>query len=216
MATPSAPDDTFFRRDPVDAAAELLNKLLAGPDGRVGRIVEVEAYRGHTDEASHACRGPTVRNRSMFGPPGTLYVYRSYGVHWCANVVMRSGDEAGAVLLRAADAVGGLDAMRDARWRHRSPGSDRDLCRGPGRLCRALGIDGSHDGVDLRRSAGEIRLLDDGTPPPSNPLVGPRVGISRAVDLPWRFAIRGHRAVSGPRTPNSARSSQGVAPGGVH
>lgn len=169
------------------AASELLGKLLTaatGPTTVVGRIVETEAYTAD-DEASHSFRGETPRNRVMFGPPGRLYVYRSYGLHWCANVVTGAAGDAQAVLLRAVELVDGIDVARERRGGR----ADRDLTNGPGKLCQALGIDGRHDGVDLTASASPIRIVDDGTPPPSVPLVGPRVGITKAVDVPWRFRI---------------------------
>ncbi len=122
-------------RDPLEVAPELLNKLIVH-DRRVGRIVEVEAYRGADDPASHAFRGPTPRNEVMFGPAGRLYVYRSYGIHWCANVVCRTDGVAGAVLLRAVEPVRGLPAMRRDRPKAKD---DADLGAGPGKLCAALG-----------------------------------------------------------------------------
>ena len=180
----------FFARDPLDVAPELLNTLIAH-DRRVGRIVEVEAYRGTDDAASHARRGPTPRNEVMFGPAGRLYVYRSYGIHWCANVVCGTDGVAGAVLLRAVEPVRGLPAMRAARPKAKS---DADLGAGPGKLCAALDITGDHDGVDLRK--GPVRLLDDGVAPPSQPAQGVRIGISRAVDHPWRFGVADSPALS--------------------
>jgi len=196
---------SFYRRDPVDLAPLLLNKLIAVSDGRSARIVEVEAYRGTTDPASHAFRGRTASNATMFGRPGRLYVYRSYGLHWCANVVAGHPPadgvpfEAGAVLLRAGEPVGGIEQMRSARWRTQLSQRDLDLCRGPGRLCQALGVDGPCDGLDLARPGSAVVLLDDGTPPPLRPSASPRVGVSAGVDLPWRFALAGHPYVSGPR-----------------
>jgi DNA-3-methyladenine glycosylase len=172
----------------VDLAPWLLGKLLVVGD-RAGRVVEVEAYR-RDDPASHAYPGPTARNATMFGPPGHLYVYRSYGIHWCMNVV--AGDHDGqAVLLRALAPVAGLDAMRRARGGRRA---DHDLCSGPGKLTQALGIDRGFDGEDL--VTGRARLLDDGTPPPAEPGVSGRIGISRAVDQPWRWYVRGDPNVS--------------------
>jgi DNA-3-methyladenine glycosylase len=180
----------FFARDPLDVAPDLLNKLLAH-DRRVGRIVEVEAYRGTDDPASHAYRGPTPRNEVMFGPAGRLYVYRSYGIHWCANVVCGTDGVAGAVLVRAVEPVRGLPAMRGDRPKATR---DADLGAGPGKLCAALGIGGEHDGVDLRR--GPVRVLDDGVSPPERPAHGTRVGITRAVDRPWRFGVPDSPALS--------------------
>src|SRR5690606_13521215 len=127
-----------FYQAPADLLAPLLlNKLLAGPDGRAGRIVEVETYAGD-DPASHAFRGRTARNATMFGPAGHLYVYFTYGMHWCANAVCGETGDGTAVLLRALEPVVGLERMRLARPAARS---DRDLCRGPARLAQALGID---------------------------------------------------------------------------
>lgn len=190
---------SWYRPDSLELAPLLLNKLMVMADGRAGRIVEVEAYRGGEDPASHAYRGPTARNRVMFGPPGHLYVYFSYGVHWCANVVCGPAGQAQAVLLRALEPVAGLDLMRKARWTTQRQQRDIDLCRGPGRLCQALGIDRSYDGSDLATAGSGVWLADDGRAPPPHPLTTPRVGISVAVDLPWRFAVADHRGVSGSR-----------------
>jgi DNA-3-methyladenine glycosylase len=204
----SAPDllpRGFFERPATDLAPLLLNKLLVRSDGRVGRVIEVEAYAGEDDPASHAYRGRTTRNLTMFGPAGHLYVYFSYGVHWCANVVGATEGTAQAVLLRALEPVGGVEAMRAARWRSQRRQVDRDLCRGPGRLCQAMGIDRSLDGADLLDSTGPLWLGDDGTEPPSQPLVTRRVGISAAQDRPWRFAVAGHPGVSGPSSRPAAR-----------
>lgn len=171
--------------DAPEIAPRLLNSLLAVGE-RVGRIVEVEAYAGGEDPASHAHRGRTQRNATMFGPPGRLYVYRSYGLHWCANVVVGVEGSASAVLVRAVEPVAGADAMRRARPRARR---DLDVANGPGKLCAALGVTGADDGADLLDDEGRVRLLADATPPPSDPLVSTRVGISRAVERPWRFAV---------------------------
>lgn len=190
---------SWYAPDSLELAPLLLNKLLVMADGRAGRIIEVEAYRGGEDPASHAYRGMTARNRVMFGPPGHLYVYFSYGVHWCANVVCGPPGQAQAVLLRALEPVAGLDLMRRARWTTQRQQPDRDLCRGPGRLCQALGIDRSYDGADLTVAGSGVWLADDGSAPPLDPLTTPRVGISVAVDLPWRFAVADHRGVSGSR-----------------
>jgi DNA-3-methyladenine glycosylase len=186
--------------DPVDVAPWLLNKVLAKGD-RAGRIVEVEAYKGSIDPASHAYRGKTIRTSVMFGPPGFLYVYFTYGMHWCANVVTGPEGEASALLIRALAPLRGVDEMRHARVAARR---DRDLCNGPAKLCQALGITGADSGTDLltrrrRRSGTEadpVRLLDDGTPPPERPAQGKRIGISVAQDLPWRFWVPGDENVS--------------------
>ena len=145
-----------------------------------GRIIETEAYTAH-DPASHSFRGRTTRNDVMFGPAGRLYVYRSYGIHWCANVVTGSEGDGQAVLLRAVDPVEGADEMLRRRGR-------RPLADGPGKLCQAFGLDGDDDGADLC-GQGPIRILDDGMAPSLRPTVGPRIGINKAVETPWRFRI---------------------------
>lgn len=188
--------EAFYRRDSLLVAADLLNKLLVAADGRVARLVEVEAYQGVDDPASHAYRGETARNEVMWGPPGRLYVYFTYGMHWCANVVTADTGIAQAVLLRAAEPLAGLELMRQARWRAQKRQLDRDLCRGPARLAQAFGISRADLGTDLTTS-GSLWLADDGTPPPVPPASGPRVGISVAIDRPWRFWVAGHPAVSG-------------------
>jgi DNA-3-methyladenine glycosylase len=176
----------FFAADSRDLAPRLLHKLVVLGE-RVGRIVEVEAYAGAADPASHAFRGRTARNATMFGPPGHLYVYFSYGMHFCANVVCGEEGEASAVLLRGLTPVAGLEQMRAAR----GPRPDRDLCSGPGKLCQALGIDRSLDGADLVTGDRGVRIVDDGTPPPAVPGVSGRVGISVAAEVPWRFYVPG-------------------------
>jgi DNA-3-methyladenine glycosylase len=186
--------------DPLDVAPYLLGKLLAHGT-RVGRIVEVEAYHGELDPASHAFRGRTARNATMFGRAGLLYVYFSYGMHWCANIVCGEEGVARAVLLRALEPVSGVEEMAAARAARRRTGlapPERDLCRGPGNLTTALGIGKDDDGVDLLSAASPIRLLDDGTPPPIGAALamGPRVGITRAADVEWRFWVAGSRYVS--------------------
>ena len=165
---------------------------------RAGTIVEVEAYEGADDAASHAHRGPTDRNRVMFGPPARLYVYRIYGIHWCANVVCGPEDSPGAVLIRAIEPVDGIDAM----WADR-PKATRplDLGSGPGKLCAALGIDGTHNGVDLLDRSAPVRLGPGWTPARDAVVAGPRIGISKATERPWRFAVAGNGNVSRPRPP---------------
>jgi DNA-3-methyladenine glycosylase len=184
---------SFYRRDPRVVAPELLNKVLVTADGRSGRIVETEAYCGAIDGAAHSWHGRTERNATMFGAPGLLYVYFTYGMHWCCNPVCGEEGEGVAVLLRALAPLDGLDAMRAARPRCRR---DRDLCRGPARLCQALGITRAQDGVDLVIGMGGLRIIDDGVPPPRVPMVTPRVGISRDVDKPWRWLVPGEPHVS--------------------
>jgi DNA-3-methyladenine glycosylase len=186
----------FFSDSSLKVAPRLLNKLLVTEDGRAGRIIEVEAYRGAQDPASHAYRGRTARNGAMFEAGGHLYVYFSYGVHWCANLVCGPEGEAQAVLLRALEPVRGVEAMRAARWTSQAKQSDRDLCRGPGRLCQAMGIDRSLDGADLTAPGALLWVEDDGTPPPVGAVGSPRIGISVAADLPWRFTVEGHPGIS--------------------
>lgn len=163
-----------------EVAPRLLNKLLVHGEC-VGRIVETEAYRPD-DPASHSFRGQTARNSAMFGRAGTLYVYFTYGMHWCANVVTGPRGEGAAVLLRAVEPVAGIAAM-SARRNGRT-----DLADGPAKLCQAFAITGAHDATDLL-GGGPVRLCDDGLAPPHRPVVGPRVGISRAVEAPWRFRV---------------------------
>lgn len=176
---------SFYARDPLVVAPELLNKVLVH-GGRAGRIVEVEAYRGTDDPASHAYRGPTPRTEVMFGPPGHLYVYFTYGMHWCANAVTSRDGEAGAALIRALAPLRGIDEMRSARPAARR---DIDLANGPAKACQALGIDGTHDGADLVTAALGLAIVDDGVAPPAEPVIGPRIGISVATDRPWRFSV---------------------------
>jgi DNA-3-methyladenine glycosylase len=183
----------FYRRDPRSVAPELLNKVLRHADGRGGRIVEVEAYCGAADAAAHSFRGQTARNATMFGRAGLLYVYFTYGMHWCCNPVCGEPGEGVAVLLRALAPLHGIDRMRAARPHCRR---DVDLCRGPARLCQAMGIDGASDGIDLVTGAGGLVIVDDGTPPPADPVVAARVGITRAADAPWRWYVRGDPHVS--------------------
>lgn len=176
----------FYRRDPRAVAVELLNKILVGPDGRSGRIVETEAYCGPLDPAAHTFRGKTARNATMFGPPGHLYVYFTYGMHWCCNAVCGKQDEGVGVLLRALAPMTGLDVMRAARLKAKH---DRDLCSGPARLTQAMGIDGSHDGIDLVTGRGGYRIVDDGTPPPQELVATGRIGIRHAADAPLRWYV---------------------------
>jgi DNA-3-methyladenine glycosylase len=182
----------FFDRDALAVAPELLNKVLRG-NGVAARVVEVEAYRADQDPGSHAYRGRTPRNASMFERPGTLYVYFSYGNHWCMNAVCGPGAQAHAVLLRAAAPVDGIEIIRARRPRARR---DRDLCSGPGKLGQAFDVDRAFDGTDLRN--GPIRILDDGTPPPVRPGVAARVGLAagKGETLRYRFFVRGEPNVS--------------------
>jgi DNA-3-methyladenine glycosylase len=183
---------SFYARPTVLVARELVGKILVKESNEgltSGRIVETEAYSGESDPASHAFRGPSQRNEVMFGPPGYLYVYLSYGVHYCCNVVTEPLGVAGAVLLRALEPLTGLELM-EAR---RGPRPTRELCNGPGKLCQALGIEMSDYGADLEASA--IWLEDDGYRPGALQ-ESARVGISAATDLPFRFYISGNAFVS--------------------
>jgi DNA-3-methyladenine glycosylase len=177
---------SLFTSSSHAAARELIGWTLT-VDGVGGRIVETEAYH-FTDPASHSFSGPTARNAVMFGPPGVIYVYRSYGIHWCMNLVC--GDTPGsAVLLRAIEPTQGLDVMIARRGLE----DPRLLCSGPGRLCQALGVTFAHNGLTVTRPPFEL------TPgPAAEILVGPRIGISKAVDVPWRFGEAGSRYLSRP------------------
>jgi DNA-3-methyladenine glycosylase len=182
----------FYRRDPREVAPELLNKIVVH-GARAGRIVEAEAYCGRDDPGAHSYRGLTPRNQVMFGPPGHLYVYFTYGMHWCANAVCADEGVGVAVLLRALAPVAGLDEMRAARPAARH---DRDLCSGPAKLCQALGLDGSFDGADVVAGDRGVTIVDDGTPPPSHPAQGLRIGLSAGADHPWRWWVPGDPNVS--------------------
>lgn len=183
--------------------AEEVAPLLLGAVLRHGEVAveltEVEAYAGPADPASHAYRGRTARNAVMFGPAGHLYLYFSYGMHWAANVVCGPDGTASACLLRAGRVVEGVEVARERR--HGAP--DRDLARGPGRLTQALGLRPEHRGADLF-SGGEVRL-EAGAGAPAEVAVGPRVGVSQAADVPWRFWAAGNRFVSAyKRSPRAA------------
>ncbi len=184
-------------------ARALLGRVLvcdAGGARVAGRIVEVEAYRGARDPASHAFRGETPRNRSMFGPPGRAYVYFTYGMHHCLNVVCAREGVAGAVLVRALEPLEGLDAARARR----GVAEPSRLMRGPGCVARALGLTREHDGADL--VAGPLRVGD--APPRRGGrqvASGPRVGIRAGLEHAWRFWLEGHPCVSGPRTSRAGR-----------
>jgi DNA-3-methyladenine glycosylase len=178
------PDLTaFFGRDSAVVAREVLGATLLY-NGVGGRIVEVEAYHP-TDPASHSFRGPTPRNKSMFGPPARIYVYRSYGIHWCVNLVCGG---ASALLVRAIEPTTGIEVMRDRRGRE----DIRQLCSGPGKVCAALGITGADDGKPLGQPPLAIELTGTGQPIH----VGRRIGISKAVEVPWRFGLRGSKFLS--------------------
>ncbi len=180
-------------------APDLLNKVLVHGD-RAVRIVEVEAYCGVDDPGSHAYRGPTKRNATMFGRPGLLYVYFTYGMHWCANVVCATEGVAEAVLLRAGEPLRGIEALRLARPRARR---DTQLASGPARLCQALSIDRQFDGTDLVAAEHGVTVVDDGVPPPAAPGRSTRIGLGAGADLPWRFFVPGHAHLSRPDRPAS-------------
>ncbi len=183
----------FFEQPATTVAPQLLNKILACADGRAGRIVEVEAYVGSVDPAAHTFRGKTARNAIMFGPAGHMYVYFTYGMHWCCNCVCRPAGE--GVLIRALEPLLGLDRMGEARpWGTKH----RDLCRGPARLTQAMGITGAQNGIDLAGARDGYAIVDDGMAPPESLVGGPRVGIRLAKDLPWRWRVPNNRYVSGP------------------
>ncbi len=194
LPTPLPTPQPDLHRPAVEVAPALLGCFLEAGGVRV-RLTEVEAYSGEgLDPASHAHRGRTPRNALMFGPPGRLYVYFTYGMHWCANVVTGPDGEASAVLLRAGEVVSGLEMARARR-----PGSsDRDLCRGPARLAKALGLDAAVLGVDLLAPTSPVRLLPgahDG-----EVRSGPRVGVAQGSTTPWRFWLYGEASVSPYRT----------------
>lgn len=175
-----------FEDAPVQVARALIGALLL-VDGVGGRIVETEAY-DVDDRASHSLVGPRRRNASMFGPAGHAYVYRSYGIHYCFNIVCRGAGYGAAVLIRALEPACGLDAMRQRR----GTADDRVLCSGPGRVGQALGIGPRHDGLPLDQPPFDLRPA--GTA--HRIVIGPRIGISKATDLPWRFGLHGSRFVS--------------------
>jgi DNA-3-methyladenine glycosylase len=192
-----------FARDrllapPPDTAVALLGALLVrrelGGRPTIARIVETEAY-AEDDPASHSFRGPTPRNAAMFAAPGTAYVYRSYGVHWCLNVAVGPEGHGAAVLLRAACVVEGGDRVRARR---RAATRDAELLRGPGCLTAGLEVSrAAHDGIDLLSDRAEVRLMADGWWPARDEVAsGPRVGIRHAADRPWRFWVAGSPCVS--------------------
>jgi DNA-3-methyladenine glycosylase len=182
----------FFARSVHDVAPELIGAVLL-LDGVGGTMVEVEAY-DHEDPAAHGYRGRTERNASMFGPPGHAYVYRSYGVHWCLNFVCEDEGVASAVLIRALQPMRGLEAMRARR----RVADERTLCSGPGKLCQALGITRAHDGLPLDAPPF---VLEERTNEP-DVLAGPRIGITRAADRPWRYALAGSKFLSRSLSPS--------------
>jgi len=188
MALPSRLRRSFFARSVHEVAPDLIGATLL-MDGVGGTIVEVEAYH-HTDPAAHSYIGRTERNAVMFGPPGFAYVYRSYGIHWCLNFVCEEEGSASAVLIRALEPVQGLAQMR----RRRGLSDARDLCSGPGKLCQALGVTIAHNGLALDKPPFELHAHAE------EPVIvtGTRIGITKAVEHPWRYGLKGSRFVSKP------------------
>lgn len=192
---------TLLERPVLEIAPLLLGATIRHGDVAC-RITEVEAYDGPNDPGSHAYRGRTPRNAVMFGPPGHLYTYFTYGMHWCANVVCGREDQASAVLLRAGEITAGVSVARERRTSART---DRDLARGPARLCQALGIARDQNGHDLAVPPLTLRL----GAPPGVIETGPRVGLRAAADRPWRFWLAGEPTVSTyrPAAPRPRRTS---------
>jgi DNA-3-methyladenine glycosylase len=179
---------SFFNRSVHEVAPDLIGVTLL-VNGVGGRLVEVEAYH-HTEPAAHSFGGQTERNAIMFGPPGYVYVYRSYGIHWCLNFVCEPKDSAAAVLIRAIEPTTGIAAMR----RRRGVADERLLCSGPGRLCQALGITRAHNGLALDRPPFELFARQGEV----EVVAGPRIGLTKAVELPWRYGEKGSRFLSKP------------------
>jgi DNA-3-methyladenine glycosylase len=202
---------SFFERSADLVARDLLGTILVSTLDRrrtAGRIVETEAYLGHVDPASHGYRHRRhAQNEALFGSPGTWYVYLSYGMHWCANLVCGVEGEASAVLLRALEPVEGLAVMRDRRGNV----GDRQLCSGPGKLCQALAITKDQDGLPMRRSGVVVARHRDAGPRPT--VVTPRIGITKAADWPLRFVLDGSPWTSRPG-PRASRSAPDEAGGG--
>ncbi|MGB6756822.1 MAG: DNA-3-methyladenine glycosylase [Xanthobacteraceae bacterium] len=179
---------SFFNRSVLEVAPDLIGAMLL-VDGVGGRIVEVEAYH-HTDPAAHSYRGPTPRNAVMFGPAGFAYIYRSYGIHWCLNFVCEPAGSASAVLIRALEPTEGLRQMRRRRGL-----SDPDLlCSGPGRLCEALRVTAVHNGLALDAPPFALFAKSE----PVEIAVGVRIGLTKAVEKPWRYGEKGSRFLSKP------------------
>jgi DNA-3-methyladenine glycosylase len=188
MTRPARLRREFFARSVHEVAPDLIGATLM-VDGIGGLIVEVEAYH-HTDPAAHSYAGRTERNAVMFGPPGYAYVYRSYGIHWCVNFVCEAEGAASAVLIRALAPTAGMATMR----RRRGLADERLLCSGPGRLTQALGITLAHNALPLDRAPFELR----GRTEMPDIAVGPRIGITKAADKPWRYGLAGSRFLSKP------------------
>ncbi|MDB5505021.1 MAG: putative 3-methyladenine glycosylase [Tardiphaga sp.] len=178
----------FFARSVHEVAPDLIGATLL-VDGVGGVIVEVEAYH-HTDPAAHSFRGPTPRNQVMFGPPGFAYVYRSYGIHWCVNFVCEKAGSASAVLIRAIQPTFGIGEMRLRRGIE----DERLLCSGPGKLCQALGITHAHNGLALDAPPISIHARTEAP----DVVAGIRIGITKAIELPWRYGLRGSKFLSKP------------------
>ena len=187
-----------FERDAADMARLLIGAVLL-VDGVGGRIVEVEAY-DREDPASHSHAGPTPRNQAMFGPPGRAYVYRSYGIHWCLNFVCREEGHGAGVLIRAIEPLEGLAEMCERRGLH----EPRLLCSGPGRVGQALAIKHEYNGHRLDQRPFQVLAADR----PYDIVVGPRIGISKAADVPWRFGLAGSKFLSRP-FPGTRRVGRG-------
>jgi DNA-3-methyladenine glycosylase len=186
----------FFKRSVLEVAPDLIGAILLF-DGVGGRIVELEAYH-HTEPAAHSFRGQTARNAVMFGPPGYAYIYRSYGIHWCLNFVCEPKGSAADVLIRAIEPTQGLSTMR----RRRGLSDERLLGAGPGRVCEALGITVADNGLaldappfELHARAGALEVV-----------TGPRIGITKAAELPWRYGLKGSRFLSRPFPASSSAS----------
>ena len=190
MTTDSPSLTDFFSAPSIDVARSVIGATIL-LDGVGGRIVEVEAY-DHEDPASHSFGGPTKRNSVMFGPPCRAYIYRSYGIHWCLNFVCRPQGHGAGVLIRAIEPLAGLESMR----RRRGLDNVRLLCSGPGRVCQALGITSAHNGMRIDEPPFLFTLPNSGEKIAI--VVGPRIGISKAMDVPWRFGLAGSRFLSRP------------------
>jgi DNA-3-methyladenine glycosylase len=188
MRMPRRLTRSFFDRSVHKVAPDLIGATFLF-NGVGGLIVEVEAYH-HTDPAAHSFSGETPRNAVMFGPPGFAYVYRSYGIHWCVNVVCEATGSASAVLIRALQPVHGIATMK----RRRGVSEERLLCAGPGRLCEALGVTHAHNGLPLDTAPFELRARSSEV----DIATGPRIGITKAADLPWRYGLKGSKFLSKP------------------